>query len=110
MHNKVFFANGLKHVAAKIAHPFGKARIERGKQQIGAFFDNQLRQISLPQKPVKTEHVFFINAQFINHQRRHFVIHFGVNRKADHRTPAAAFERAFKRAHQVFGFFVNFHF
>ena len=108
--DQVLLPDGGEAVAAMVADAFGIARIIGHEFEIGPLQPVELRQIVEREHAVDQEHFVIRHSQCALHEAAQFRRHGGVELEADHRTAPALLERGLVEAHQVFRFFLDFHF
>ena len=108
--HQVLLPDGGEGVAAVIADALGIARIVRHEFEIGALDPGELRQIVERKHAVDQEDFVVGDRQRALHEAAQLGRHHRVELQPDHRAAPPLLKRGFERAHQVFGFFLDFHF
>ena len=104
----VLLLDGGEHVAVIVLHPFRHAGREGGPEKIGAGGNDEFFQVGNAQHAAQFDHLIVFDAQFFLDQRAQLFGGPGGKFQTDHLAPAAAFQRGFKFAHQIFGLVFNF--
>ena len=103
----VLLAHRLEAVAVELADALGKAAVERLEQEIGPVGDNELRGICQREEPVLDEHRVLSDLEFLDHELLEAIWHRCLELEPDHVAAAASLQRAFERAHEVLGLFLE---
>ena len=104
----VLLPDGGEAIAAMVADALGKARDEGLELEIGPLVENELLGIGIADQAAAGHDDIVRNIELVGDELAQRFRTGGINLHADHRAAAAALERAFEQADQVFGLFLDF--
>ncbi len=108
MDHHVLFADGRKTVARVFAYAFREARVVGLEAQILARRLGDFRKRIQRQQARQYRDAIFGNAEFLHDELTQRSRHFGIGLDTDHRPATAALEGRLEKAHEVFGFLLDF--
>ena len=90
-----------------VLHPFGHPRREAGPKQVGPIIHHQFLEPDKADHPLDLDHFGILDVQLVHDLGLEVGRRARADLKPHHLAPAAALERGFEFAHQVFGLFLD---